>query len=149
MKWHKIDVDDEVFLHLKRLAEPFVDTPNSVLRRELLKERQPITASPAHKKPASNDTPQSFPLGTPGALQQILEVIRLVKQGAYNRNDATHFVAKKHNVASQTVQDKYGRQLSLTADQFDRLLIPQRSNDSTSLLIKKFPQHSEIIRKIV
>lgn len=33
---HKIDVDDEVFAFLQREAEPFVDTPNDVLRRKLL-----------------------------------------------------------------------------------------------------------------
>ena len=30
-----IDIDDEVFAKLKEEAEPFVDTPNSVLRRLL------------------------------------------------------------------------------------------------------------------
>jgi Mrr N-terminal domain len=30
-----IRIDDEVFAHLQQLAKPFVDTPNSVLRREL------------------------------------------------------------------------------------------------------------------
>lgn len=32
---HNIEVDDEVFGRLQRLAQPFVDTPNSVLRRTL------------------------------------------------------------------------------------------------------------------
>src|ERR1017187_2133002 len=32
---HKIEVDDDVMEVLKTLAEPFVDTPNSVLRRIL------------------------------------------------------------------------------------------------------------------
>ena len=32
---HKIEVDDDVMEALKTLAEPFVDTPNSVLRRIL------------------------------------------------------------------------------------------------------------------
>jgi hypothetical protein len=30
---HTIEVDDEVFAELKRDAEPFIDTPNTVLRR--------------------------------------------------------------------------------------------------------------------
>lgn len=37
---HKIEVDDEVFALLQQLAVPFVDTPNSVLRRELLGSKQ-------------------------------------------------------------------------------------------------------------
>ncbi|MFF9727785.1 hypothetical protein [Streptomyces gardneri] len=32
----KIEIDDEVFAYLQRHSEPLVDTPNDVLRRELL-----------------------------------------------------------------------------------------------------------------
>jgi Mrr N-terminal domain len=34
-QWHTIEVDDAVMTLLKNEAEPFVDTPNSVLRRKL------------------------------------------------------------------------------------------------------------------
>ncbi|MFD3728779.1 hypothetical protein [Streptomyces sp. NPDC058671] len=34
----KIEIDDEVFAYLQRHSEPLVDTPNDVLRRELLGE---------------------------------------------------------------------------------------------------------------
>lgn len=36
-----IEVDDEVFAYLQRHSEPLVDTPNDVLRRELLKDKKP------------------------------------------------------------------------------------------------------------
>lgn len=36
-----IEIDEDIFNHLKSLAEPFVDTPNTVLRRLLFPERQP------------------------------------------------------------------------------------------------------------
>ncbi|MFF0780909.1 hypothetical protein [Streptomyces sp. NPDC003720] len=36
-----IEVDDEVFAYLQRHSEPLVDTPNDVLRRELLKGEKP------------------------------------------------------------------------------------------------------------
>ncbi|MFN2561966.1 MAG: hypothetical protein ABR571_11800 [Jatrophihabitans sp.] len=32
---HQIEVDDDVFEYLQSRAQPFVDTPNTVLRREL------------------------------------------------------------------------------------------------------------------
>ncbi|MFE5482979.1 hypothetical protein [Streptomyces sp. NPDC056527] len=35
----KIEIDDEVFAYLQRHSEPLVDTPNDVLRRELLGEK--------------------------------------------------------------------------------------------------------------
>jgi hypothetical protein len=38
----KIDIDEEVWDLLKRDAEPFVDTPNTVLRRLLGMSRQPV-----------------------------------------------------------------------------------------------------------
>lgn len=35
-----IEIDEDVFNHLKSLAEPFIDTPNTVLRRLLFQEQQ-------------------------------------------------------------------------------------------------------------
>ena len=149
MKSHTIEIDDDVFRYLKKRAEPFEDTPNSVLRRELLKNsRLPIgTGSPL--RIADAGTADLFPIGTPVALQQILEVVLLIKSGTHKRNEATRIIAKKHNVAQQTVQDKYGRQLGMTADEFDRLLIPSKAEDLIALLIKKFPSYGDIIRKSV
>lgn len=55
----KIEIDDELFNYIKSLAEPFIDTPNSVLRRLLFHESQPQdsstqtkTASPFLRKPS-------------------------------------------------------------------------------------------------
>lgn len=36
-----IEIDEDIFNHLKSIAEPFVDTPNTVLRRLLFQECQP------------------------------------------------------------------------------------------------------------
>ncbi|MFE5330802.1 hypothetical protein ACFRCG_30885 [Embleya sp. NPDC056575] len=36
-----IEIDDEVFAYLQRHSEPLVDTPNDVLRRQLLNNRKP------------------------------------------------------------------------------------------------------------
>lgn len=51
-----IDIDDDVFDCLKSKAEPFVDTPNSVLRRELGIDRGARPAAP------NLDTKQSPPV---------------------------------------------------------------------------------------
>lgn len=149
MRSHTIEIDDDVFQYLKTRAEPFEDTPNTVLRRELLKKRQMPVASAAPLKTANEGTTDIFPIGTPVALQQILDVVRLIKDGTCGRNAATRLIAKKYNVAQQTVQDKYGRQLGLTADEFDRFLAPSKSDELISLLINKFPTHGDIIRKFV
>ena len=55
-----IRIDDEVFAALKKLAEPLVDTPNSVLRRLLdLQRKEPVLARPVPVKAARDQTPQS------------------------------------------------------------------------------------------
>lgn len=36
-----IEIDEDIFNHLKSMAEPFIDTPNTVLRRILFQECQP------------------------------------------------------------------------------------------------------------
>lgn len=145
MQYQKIEIDEEVFDFLKRKAEPFVDTPNSVLRRLLL-NKNVSQAEPLQVTAKQEPETEAFPRGTPVALQHILEVIRLVKDGSYSRNSATNFVARKHKVASQTVQDKYGRQLGLTANDFDRLLSQPQSDEMITLLVKKFPSHGDLIR---
>ncbi|HWA38466.1 MAG TPA: hypothetical protein VG873_11425 [Burkholderiales bacterium] len=55
-----VRIDDEVFEALKKLAEPLVDTPNSVLRRLLDLEKKKLASpklAPVKAKP--EQTPQS------------------------------------------------------------------------------------------
>jgi hypothetical protein len=55
-----VRIDDEVFEALKKMAEPLVDTPNSVLRRLLeLKTNKPASSKPAPGKSKREQTPQS------------------------------------------------------------------------------------------
>jgi hypothetical protein len=82
-------------------------------------------------------------------LRQILEVAQLVRGGAYTRRTATSLVAKQHNIFPQTVIDKYGRQLGLTAGQFDRLLEQAYSADLTKHLKSKFPGYGEVIDQVL
>lgn len=145
MKFRQIEIDEDVFEYLKRKAEPFIDTPNSVLRRELL-NKETNRSLPAQAQSKIRINSNDFPIGTPIALQHILEVVRLVREGLYNRNEATSFIAKKYGIAPQTVQDKYGRQLGITASDFDRLLANPQLGDLVDLLIKKFPSHGSLIR---
>lgn len=66
---HQIEVDDEVFAYLQGLARPFVDTPNSILRRSLGLDR------------ISNGVPEGLgdrPSGTEGAE----EPVRMGRQAA-------------------------------------------------------------------
>lgn len=150
MRMHEVEVDDEVFSFVKEHAEPLVDDFNSALRRLLPiggTEIRNRAASKANAPPSHSLVP-SLPPGTPMALRQILEVIALVRGGAYARTDATRFVAKQHGVKPQTVIDKYTRQLGGTAGRFDRLL-EQDAGELRQILISKFPSYGSTIEEVV
>lgn len=152
MQFHRVEVDDEVFKFVKVRAEPLVDNFNSALRRLL-----PLGASKARHRipgaeasaPKGGNVPPSLPSGTPQALRQILEVVHLVRSGAYTRTAATQFVSKQHGISPQAVIDKYGRQLHLTTSRFDRLLEQQGFVDLQKLLISKFPEYENAIGEVL
>ncbi len=151
MRFHQVEVDDEVFQFVKAHAEPLVDNFSSALRRLL-----PLGGTQAQRRPAKaraaapthDGVLPDLPNGTPIALRHILEVAHLVCSGAYTRTSATRFVAKLHDVFPQTVLDKYCRQLDLTARQFDRLLEEDLSG-LRDLLRSKFPEHGELVDRVL
>ena len=65
------------------------------------------------------------------------------------RSEATGDVAKRMGVTPQTVNDKYGRQLGLTADRFDVLLDDQSLRELELLLKTRFPGHSETVQRVL
>ncbi len=141
IRMYPIKVDQEVYSFLKSNAEPFEDTPNSVLRRFLLtgsKETQKIDATAQR--------PPSYPSSVPDGLAQILQVIYLVKVAGMSRIEATRGIAEARNVTVQTVIDKYTRQLGMKAYEFDGLL----DSDLEMLkgvLKKAFPHMDKIIEE--
>ena len=139
---HKIEVDEVVWSLLKKQAEPFEDTPNSVLRRLLLAKSQ-RTISARFLSSDNGETP-IFPKGVPTALQQILEVAYLVVKLGYTRTEATNTVAKRREVAPQTVIDKYCRQLNKKAFEIDRLL-DYGLEEFRAILKKYFLHHHDVI----
>ena len=155
MRYHQVDVDAEVFQFVKGHAEPLVDTFNSALRRLLplsnvKAEIQPVSVTEDGKQKDYNEWP-IIPLNVPAALSQILEVVHLVRCGAYTRTRtmATQHVAKKRNITFQAVLDKYCRQLNLRADQFDDLLAQDDLEELRKILKSKFPRNSEVIDNIL
>ena len=153
MRMRQVDVDDEVFSFVQAHAVPLIDTFNSSIRRLLPLGRldgQERVISNTNTIPTNVDSLiSSLPTGTPAALRQILEVIRLVCGGAYTRTAATQFVAKQHGVFPQTVLDKYCRQLQLTASEFDRLLEQEGLVGLREALKSKFPAHIEVINDVL
>lgn len=140
MTMHSIQVDDEVMAYLKKQAEPFVDTPNDVLRR--------VLSINARRQDSGMIVPP-VPSGTPKALAQLLQVAHLVTQKGIPRPEATKLVAKFHGVAQQTVNDKYGRQAGLDAAGFDRLLAEPSLDSLRAHLLARFPRHTQAIRELL
>ena len=139
---HKIEVDEDIWGLLKRIAEPFEDTPNSVLKRLLFSNN--AVKQNFQPKSSGNGEVLSFPGGVPAALQQILEVAYLVVKLGHTRPEATNIVAKRREVAPQTVIDKYCRQLNKKAFEIDRLL-EQDLDKFRAILKKYFPHHHDVI----
>ena len=144
MKNHQVEVDEEVFQFVKKHAEPLVDSFNTAIRRLL--DMEGTSKRPKQTVTKSSET-GSVPPGTPKALAQILEVAGLVIRSGWSRTDATREIARQRQVTPQSVSDKYGRQLSITAEQFDRLLGQPGLQDLKKLLNGKFPNHHSLIDK--
>jgi hypothetical protein len=145
MRMHKIDIDQEVFDYLKSQAEPFTDTPNDVLRRLLLGNTINDNDVQSGARSTSSTNPPPVPAGTPKALEHILQVIYLAHFSGVSRAKATKIIADMHEVAPQTVLDKYCRQLNLKASEFDRLLAEPGLIDIKNKLYMKFGDHRGVI----
>lgn len=136
-----IEIDDEVYRFLQSKARPFVDTPNTVLRRLLL------TPNDTHGYSGMDARFPEIRKGTPDGLGQILEVVYLVRKGyAKDRATATRMVADKHQVKVPTVIDKYTRQLGhrLAAD-MNRMLDELGYSELMAVLKERFPDYSRVI----
>jgi|GEM_PF-1723658 len=136
MRYYTIEVDETIWNHLKSKAEPFEDTPNSVLHRLLFN----ISDSSKALKGQPIGMGDILPLQRkiPEALSQILEVIFEVKVNGRERSDATRVVAKKRGRATQTVLDKYCRQLNKKAYEIDELLSSDNLDEFRHILERKF-----------
>lgn len=151
---HTIQVDDEVMEFLRQNAEPFVDTPNSVLRRALSidsAKRPGRVPAPTGKAIVLEPSvePTSIPIEFPEALRQTIEVVQVMRRQGVDRSYATRLVASRHGVARETVADKYCRQLGLTAAQLDRMLAESSLDSLSARLRGKFPQHTDAIRNVM
>ena len=140
MKMYPIEIDERVWHHLQKHAEPFIDTPNSVLNRLLLG----TSTHPPDKARAPN-IPAISVEGTPKSLAQILEVIFEMEINGYSRTEATNRVAENRGTAPQTITDKYCRQLGKKAHEIDELLSEPGYGQFKQLLESKFSEHRVII----
>ena len=83
--------------------------------------------------------------GTPKSLAQILEVIYEMEINGYSRIEATNRVAQKRGTASQTITDKYCRQIGKKANEIDQLLAEPGYGAFKALLKDKFSAHQQVI----
>lgn len=138
MKMHRIEIDDKVWNHLKNFAEPFTDTPNSVLNRLLF----------GHPKKKSPNTAKDTYIdikGVPNALSQIFEVLYEMEINGLSRVQATNKVAKAKGTTPKAVRDKYCNQLNKKASEIDRLFNKPGYEDFKQLLKDKFVIQKDII----
>jgi hypothetical protein len=140
VKMYSIEIDEKIWHFLQQNAEPFVDTPNSVLNRLL------FGAGEKKEDPAALYTIPSVNIeGLPKSLSQILEVVYEMEVNGYSRIEATNRVAKKRGTAPQTITDKYCRQLGKRAHEIDELLTEPGYIRFKDLLTSKFSGHSGLV----
>ena len=140
MKMHSIKIDHKIWQYLQQNAEPFVDTPNSVLSKLLFDQ---------HENRLATETSFSIPgvkiQGLPKSLTQILEVVYEMEVNGYSRIQATNRVARKRGTAPQTITDKYCRQLGKRANEIDTLMAEPGYKGFKDLLTRKFTDEKDII----
>jgi len=139
-----IEVDAEVLAYLESRARGFGDTPNAVLRRELLRRAEP--GDPGQGMGAALPP---VPTGTPAALVQILWVAYAVRRLGLTRHDATNLVARHLGLTAQTVQDKYCRQLGVRAEGFGVMLQEPDLSHLARALRFKFPEQAAVITELL
>ena len=110
MRFHQVEVDEEVFEFIKTQTEPLVDTFNSALRRllplsETQGQKNQVFEQSSPPSGAAGAMP-SVPQHLPQALRHILEVVRLVRGGAYSRPTATSYVARQYQECSECFNRK-------------------------------------------
>lgn len=140
MKMYTIEIDENIWSYLQKHAEPFIDTPNSVLKRVLLG-----TSKETLKKEDVSNIPAVSIQGTPKSLAQILEVLYEMEINGYSRTEATNRVARKRGTAPQTITDKYCRQIGKKAHEIDQLLSEPGYENFKKLLKSKFDAHQQVI----
>jgi len=138
MKMHRIEIDDKIWNHLKNFAEPFTDTPNSVLNRLLF-------GNPQKKSPNASENNSINIKGVPDALSQIFEVLYEIEVNGLSRVKATNKVAKARETTAKTVRDKYCNQLNKKASEIDRLFNKPGYDEFKQLLEEKFVIQKDII----
>lgn len=153
----EITIDNEVFKFLKSEAVPFEDTPNTVLRRLLLKDRSGMSEiqnenqDPVVFKNKTRESRSSLerfgliPDYLPNALQQTLQMVYLVKKENYSRIDATKELANYLNVKVPTITDKFTRQLSFSTYQVDAILSKNDLDQFQSILKEKYTSFEQEI----
>jgi len=140
MKMYTIEIDENVWRYLQKHAEPFIDTPNSVLNRMLFR-----TSMEPPAKASESKTPAISIEGIPKSLAQILEVVYEIKINGLSRTEATKRVAQKRNTSPQTVTDKYCRQIGKKAREIDQLLSGADCENFKNILKDKFSMHRQFI----
>jgi len=140
MKMYSIEIDEKVWGFLQTHAEPFIDTPNSVLNQILFGASKETDA-----QESVSPVPSVSIKGTPKSLSQILEVIYEIEVNGHSRTEATNRVAQKRGTAPQTITDKYCRQIGKKAHEIDQLLSESGYDQFKALLKSKFSNHAQVI----
>ncbi len=142
----QIEIDQEIYDYLLKHSESFQDTPNSVIRRLLLRTHNMKTKNSKFKN--QKIYLLQHPSHIPSALTQILDLVYLIKKFKISRREATNIIAENRNVYPQTIIDKYCRQLNLKANQVDKILGTDME-EFYKIIMRKFFSHKSYINTFI
>lgn len=159
-----VRIPDHIYSRLKVLAEPFTDSPASVIERLLDFREKYIGTSGASfadevlpdgpKVPNSdvNRTTDAASRGrVPDTLEQVLMVCDLVWDHRRSYQEAVSAVAKELDIEPNTVRDKCTRLLSIRgAVKVDTSLFLEMLDQRDRMrehLLRKFPRHRDLIHR--
>lgn len=110
-----IRISQPIYERLQSIAEPFTDTPASVIEKLLDVYDQQSTAKPKAPETSGVASPitEEMPDEIPDTLNQVLRVSDLVWNRGKTYNEAVVLVSKQINVEPNTVRDKCTRLISI------------------------------------
>lgn len=107
--------------------------------------RASIRRTPKRTTVVDTGSPFQIPHGVPKKLSHTLEMIYEVRKRGMSRVQATRAVAERCGTTTQTILDKYCRQLGKNTAEIDRLLQDPELVEFRSLLERKYAVHKQFV----
>ncbi len=146
-----IRISPKAYNRLQALAEPFTDTPASVIERllDLHENKQKVSETSFETSKTTSDKLKNLP----DTLDQVLKVCLLVWDKGKTYQEAVTIVSRLVDIEPNTVRDKCTRLISIKGViKVDTTMFLEFLNNREEMadhLLRKFPKYQQVIEKYV